>query len=238
MGFVMTENHIIVCFGDSITKGYTPFLESELKGTRYSNYEIINEGVDGETSRDALKRVTKIIAHNPEIVILGFGMNDCDRSNDISVEEYKENMSKIIQEFRTCNIETIILTVNPKGFKNRLNTINETIKGKYDMKTVVSTINLEGSNRSINRINEIIKEISFSEKIKIININYFWKLKFKNKTDGLKDDIHPNEKGNELFAEVIAKHLRRRSQIILWQYNGDPCECNYACRYRCNHSGA
>jgi lysophospholipase L1-like esterase len=218
MGFDMSKNHTIVCFGDSITKAYVPFLESELKATQYGDYEIINEGIGGETSRDAIKRIDRIIAYNPEVVIIGFGMNDSARTNSISAEEYKENMSKIIYELRNNNIRTLILTLNPKGFKNSINTINDVVKGKYE-------------NKNINRINEIIKEISFSEKIKIVNINYFWKLKFRNKKDGLKDDIHPNEKGNKLFAEVVAKHLRRKSVIVLWQYNGDPCECNYACPY-------
>jgi lysophospholipase L1-like esterase/MoaA/NifB/PqqE/SkfB family radical SAM enzyme len=223
----MSKNETIVCFGDSITMGYAPFLESELKGTRYGNYKIINEGIDGNTSRDALERIKEVVAYNPEVVILGFGINDCARDRNISVGEYKENVSKIIHELRKNNIETMILTLNPKAYKERMNKVKEVIKGKYNAKTVISTINPQGSNKSINKFNKIIKKISFSEKIKIININYFWKLSFKSNKDGLKDDIHPNEKGNKL----LAKHLRRRSQIILWQYNGDPCECNYACPY-------
>ena len=227
----MSKDEAIVCFGDSVTRAYVPFLESELKGTRYSNYKIINEGIDGNTSRDALERIEEILTYKPEVVILGFGMNDCARDSNISPEEYKENMSKIISELRKNHIVSMILTLNPKAYKERMKKINGVIKGEYDTKTVLSTINPEGSNKSINKFNEIIKEISFFEKIKIININYFWKLNFKKTQDGLKDDIHPNEKGNKLIAEVIAKHLRRRSQVILWQYNGDPCECNYACPY-------
>ena len=110
----MPKNHTIVCFGDSITKGYTPFLENELKKTRYSNYKVINEGIDGNTSRDALERLNDVVAHNPEIVILSFGMNDSARDSNISFEEYTGNMSKLIQELRKNEIETMILTVSPK----------------------------------------------------------------------------------------------------------------------------
>jgi MoaA/NifB/PqqE/SkfB family radical SAM enzyme len=157
-------------------------------------------------------------------------MNDCSRNSGISIEEYKENISKIIDNLRKQDTRILLLTLNPKGVKSRLDTLKNAIKGKYDKKTILATAT-SGLNAPLNEINNTIKEICFTKKIKIININYFWKIRFRNHKDGLKDGIHPNEEGNKLYAEIIAKHLKRKSSIILWQYNGDPCECNYACPY-------
>lgn len=204
------RENTIICFGDSITKGYVPFLEEEIeKDPQYVDFRIVNEGIGGETSQDGLKRINKITACNPKIVIVGFGMNDACGSKDVSIEEFEGNMLKIVKTLQERGAEVRLLTMHP----------------------IITYNPIEILNSPIDKFNKTIREISLQRHIKLININYFWKREFENITDGLRDKIHPNEKGNKLYAKIISKHLKRRSTIILWQYNGHPCACNYHCPY-------
>jgi lysophospholipase L1-like esterase len=57
----------IVLFGDSITARWPWHLPG---------YDIINEGVDGNTIQDLLDRIFPVIAHEPDTLFLMIGVND------------------------------------------------------------------------------------------------------------------------------------------------------------------
>lgn len=67
------KDKTVVAYGDSITEmpGWVAMMKSEL-GT-----EVINAGVSGDTTLLAIKRLEEdVLSHNPDIVIMNFGMND------------------------------------------------------------------------------------------------------------------------------------------------------------------
>ena len=67
------KDKTVVAYGDSITEmpGWVAMMKSEL-GT-----EVINAGVSGDTTLLAIKRIEEdVLAHNPDVVIMNFGMND------------------------------------------------------------------------------------------------------------------------------------------------------------------
>ena len=74
---------VIVAFGDSLTAGfgadpgksYPDFLQRELD-RRGFRYHVVNAGISGETTTDALARLDAITAMKPVVVILEFGGND------------------------------------------------------------------------------------------------------------------------------------------------------------------
>src|SRR5690348_8815695 len=74
---------LIVAFGDSLTAGfgadpgksYPDFLQQILDHRGYS-YHVVNAGVSGETTTDALARLTTITALKPAVAIVEFGGND------------------------------------------------------------------------------------------------------------------------------------------------------------------
>ena len=79
----------LLFFGDSITKGYAPRLEKKLR----DNYPevvltVVHAGVSGETSRDGLTRIPGLLDERPDLVVIGFGMNDWRKGVDR--EEYKK----------------------------------------------------------------------------------------------------------------------------------------------------
>lgn len=104
---------VINAFGDSLTAGYgvnsdnsyPRLLEKKLKENGY-NYKVINSGVSGETTGDALRRLKKVIESKPEIVILTLGANDAFRN--VSVNQIKNNLNQMIEQFQANNIKVIL----------------------------------------------------------------------------------------------------------------------------------
>jgi acyl-CoA thioesterase-1 len=100
-----TQTPVILAIGDSMTAGYgvtadssyPAQLERELKHRGY-NYRVVNQGVTGSTSTQALSRLTRALAIQPDIVIIQLGGNDV--SNGISRDVSRENVRTIIQRFK------------------------------------------------------------------------------------------------------------------------------------------
>ncbi len=75
----------IVCFGDSITRGYglsatqawPALLEALLNQHTASAWRVINAGVPGDTILQGLMRLERdVLSHHPEVVFVAFGLND------------------------------------------------------------------------------------------------------------------------------------------------------------------
>jgi len=92
---------VIVAFGDSLTAGfgadpgasYPDFLQKELDGNGY-RYRVVNAGISGETTTDALARLSSVIALKPAVVIVEFGGNDGLRG--LPVATTRANLDQII----------------------------------------------------------------------------------------------------------------------------------------------
>ena len=75
----------IVAFGDSITEGLAGGITPEqnwlnqLSKKLGSGFELVNAGVGGNSSREAMARYERdVLAHDPDIVLLEFGGNNHD----------------------------------------------------------------------------------------------------------------------------------------------------------------
>src|SRR5262245_26233283 len=99
------ERPSILAIGDSMTAGYgvaaelsyPAQLERELKNRGY-DYRVVNQGVTGSTTTQALSRLNRGLAINPEIVIIQLGGNDV--SQGIPRDVSRENVRTIIQRFK------------------------------------------------------------------------------------------------------------------------------------------
>lgn len=88
----------IVCFGDSITKGKGVELDQSYPAAlaKMTNYPVINAGINGDISSEAIKRVqTDVLEREPLLVIIEFGGNDY--LNKISLEETVKNTEEMIK---------------------------------------------------------------------------------------------------------------------------------------------
>lgn len=96
---------LLVCFGDSLTAGfgadlgesYPDYLQKDLDARGY-NYRVVNQGISGNTTKDGLDRVDRVIALHPAIVVVEFGGNDGLRG--LRIEDTRSNLDAILARLK------------------------------------------------------------------------------------------------------------------------------------------
>jgi len=107
---------VLVCFGDSITAGYgldadksyPAALESLLDGRGY-HYRVVNEGVSGNTTKDAVTRVNSIVALHPEVVVVEFGGNDGLRG--LPLDATRQNLDSVLTTLQAAKIRILLVGI-------------------------------------------------------------------------------------------------------------------------------
>lgn len=129
----------VVCIGDSITAGsdagedrYVFRLRRYFDKHFPGKVDVINAGVGGDSTRDALKRFDKdVLAQHPDLVIIMFGVNDENfngTSNDVPVPEYRANLKLMIDTIRQKTpADVILMTTSWKnlGWEHTKGNLNE-----------------------------------------------------------------------------------------------------------------
>jgi acyl-CoA thioesterase-1 len=103
----------IVALGDSLTAGYRightaafpAVLQERLNGAGY-DYEVVNAGVSGATSSDAIGRVRAALAGDVRIMVLALGVNDGWRG--VPVTRLRANLSRILDAARDRQIAVLL----------------------------------------------------------------------------------------------------------------------------------
>ena len=104
---------VIACFGDSLTAGlgvdpgeaYPADLQKLLDAEGYA-YHVANAGISGDTTKDGVERIARLIALKPKIVVLEFGGNDGLRG--LPIESTQQNMSAMITQLQTSGAEVVL----------------------------------------------------------------------------------------------------------------------------------
>jgi len=109
----------IVAFGDSIIAGSAlpPDEENwtDILSEKYGA-EIINAGIGGNTSYQGLLRIhDDVLIHNPDIVIINFGINDSMPTHPYrqNEREFRFNMYEILRLVREAGAAPVLMTPNP-----------------------------------------------------------------------------------------------------------------------------
>jgi len=107
----------LVCFGDSITAGYGldsvnqsyPSALERLLAARGYHYHVVNQGVSGNTTKDAVARVNSIVALHPDVVLVEFGGNDGLRG--LSLEITKKNLDSVLTTLQAAHIRILLVGI-------------------------------------------------------------------------------------------------------------------------------
>ncbi len=199
----------IVAFGDSVTHGalgageinyetvYHHLLAKKISAVRdYVPVNVINAGIGGITAKGSLARMDKqVFAHNPDVVIVAFGLNDVNGT----LEEYLESLKTIFARCQERKIETVFMT------PNMLNTtvVEETEKLYYEYAHVTAEMQNNG------RMDTYIyaaKELAERMGVKVADCYSKWKelAKTQNTTYLLANYInHPTAEMHHLFADTL-----------------------------------
>lgn len=112
----------IVAFGDSVTHGavasgeinyetvYWNRLKQKINAIRnYTPVNVINSGIGGINAKESIPLTeSRVLAHNPDLVIVCFGLNDINCELDIYLDSLRQIFRKCI-DFGT---EVIFMTPN------------------------------------------------------------------------------------------------------------------------------
>lgn len=115
----------IVALGDSITRGvragvkaeetFAALLQGELQKQKVAA-EVVNVGIGGERTDQALKRLDKeVLARKPRIVVIMYGTNDSyvdkgQKEPRLSVAQYRANLKDLVEKVRKGGAEVVLMT--------------------------------------------------------------------------------------------------------------------------------
>lgn len=103
----------IVAFGDSLTSGhrlggnlaYPAALAARLHDAGLP-FAVVNQGVSGDTTGRALRRLNAALALHPQILIVALGAND--GLTGVPVPQVRQNIESIILEARARDIKVLL----------------------------------------------------------------------------------------------------------------------------------
>jgi acyl-CoA thioesterase-1 len=110
------EPTYIVALGDSITHGegvsldeaFPAQLEKMLRADGF-NVQVINAGVDGDTTDRMLMRMNTVIVPGTKIVIVQGGRNDfMSLQHSLSVEQSEANITNIVRQLRVQRLRAVL----------------------------------------------------------------------------------------------------------------------------------
>jgi acyl-CoA thioesterase-1 len=104
---------LLLCFGDSLTAGYgndpgqsyPDDLQRLLDAHGYP-YHVVNDGISGNTTKDGLDRIQRVLARHPQIVVVEFGGNDGLRG--LPLEQTQANLSSIIDQLQHSGAKVVL----------------------------------------------------------------------------------------------------------------------------------
>lgn len=167
----------IACMGDSITEGY-----GVGAGDGYCELiDGVNFGESSKTSAWGLSILGDVIAADPDIVIVEYGLNDA-YGNNVPLSRFRFNMRRIIKKLQKSGIEPLILIANPSIFTSFNAGYKDYVRAMRAL-TVKHDLLLADAYRE------------FAEEA------------VENSTDYYYDDLHPNEAGHELITELILEAI-------------------------------
>ena len=210
----------IVAFGDSVTHGafesddmdydsvYHNRLKKKINAVRsYVPVNVINAGIAGITAKTSLGRMEKqVLAHNPDVVIVAFGLNDVNGPLD----EYLDSLKEIFSRCKERGIETVFMTPNMMNTR----VMEGTEERFYAYAHVTAEIQNGGR---MDTYMDAAKALAKSMGVKVADCYAKWKelAKTQDTTALLANYInHPNREMHQLFADTLVDVLFEGTEFV------------------------
>lgn len=191
----------IIFFGDSVTYGYGVDTETESFFARinkimqtglYGDVVVMNAGVSGDDTSEALRRVTiDVTAHNPDYVVIAFGLNDCQNTS-MTPQVFRKNINNMLA---LAPMKTRIILATSNTFLDTGQSIRKNMNDVLDIYM------------------EELRKISREEKLTLIDVNTAWKNQIRQDQRHMEslynDPTHPSPAGHKLIYETYMDVLRR-----------------------------
>jgi len=199
----------IVALGDSVTHGalggdeinyetvYWNLLRKKILDVRnYVPVNVINAAIGGTSAIDAVKRLdNQVLNHNPDLVIVCFGLNDVNGT----LENYLSSLKIIFEKCSASGTDVIFMT------PNMLNTyVSEDTEQRY-MKYAAVTADFQNSGRMDLYISSAVN-LALEMGITVCDCYSEWKKLSETEdiTMLLSNRInHPTPQMHNLFADML-----------------------------------
>ncbi len=104
----------VLIIGDSISMGYTPFVQKELAGTA----EVIRIGENGGPTSNGVAKLDEWLARSRwDVIHFNFGLHDLKRMEDgapqVSLDEYEKNLRAIAGKLKQTGAKLIWASTTP-----------------------------------------------------------------------------------------------------------------------------
>jgi acyl-CoA thioesterase I len=142
-----TNTNTILFLGDSLTEGlgvskeesFPNLVQSLIQNELKKDITVINGGVSGSTTSDALARLKWYLKRKPYIVFVALGANDGLRG--LNLEESQKNLEEIIKYAQESNAKVLLagMLIPPNygpEYSKRFKEMYEQIKSKYNLKSM------------------------------------------------------------------------------------------------------
>jgi lysophospholipase L1-like esterase len=198
----------IVALGDSITKGvragvadeqtFAALLEAELNQTSGS-VRVVNVGIGGEQTDQALKRLDQIVELKPDVVTVMYGTNDSyvDRGKSASrltLAEYQSNLGRIVAELLRRGILPVLMTEPRWSDDAAPNGVGENPNARLEPYIAVC------------------REMAQAWRVPLVDHFSRWTVARENGAnlrEWTTDGCHPNATGHRQLAELMLPVVRR-----------------------------
>ena len=178
----------LLCFGDSITQGYTSKFTSLSyvnQVTRALDAEVVNQGIGGYYFNEATIDAS-VLSYQPDLITVAYGTNDYSRYE--TADEYAEQTGKYIKKLAELFPNTKIVGILPI-YRNCQN---------YQVRKLYRSYSLEDARRILRGHYESLPNGYVVEETGIPHIPQAY----------APDFLHPNEFGFSIMAQGIIRKLQ------------------------------
>ena len=218
---LFNDGETVVFFGNSITHGgtYHSFINLFYQ-TRYpeKNIKMINCGISGNELPGGIARLeTDVLVHNPDVIVMMFGMNDSrvDGITEADNEQHKLQKLRARIDYYKQNLDSVSEIISSKGI--RIIYIAPTI---YDDKVEVEAPVRYGGNKALGMCREMVYETAGKYGFPVVDfytimndINKRYQKIDPTFTVVGADRVHPGKEGHLLMACQFMKTQGVRSLV-------------------------
>jgi lysophospholipase L1-like esterase len=195
----------VMTVGDSITTyryGYAEILQALLKLVEPEKpVQFYNHGRSGYTSTHGLEHTyTQYLAQRPDWVFLKYGANDTKRFGKnpgkllVSRDEYRANLSTIIDGFLSVGAQVIVMTPTP--------VVEPIVNNNPDFQTWL----MGWDNRDIQACADGLHDITAARGVPLIDLCALFSLT-PDPALYLPDGLHPGPAGHALIIEQVLNQI-------------------------------
>lgn len=178
---VLSEGSVVLALGDSLTAGAGVTIQQAWPAllAERTDWDVINGGVNGDKSSDALQRLPALLnAHDPVLVLVALGGNDMLRR--IPEQETVNNLGEIISLVQEHGAEPVLLATPQPSIAGAV----------FQNLSAPEFYRIVADRYKVHLIENAVAEVISDPELK-------------------GDPLHPNVEGHVLLSDKIFSDLRR-----------------------------